>query len=162
MILREEKPADRKAIRDVVTAAFGTTAEATLIDHLRNDGDIALSLVAEMPGDRIVGHILFSPLTAPFRALALAPVAVTPNHQRQGIGSRLIREGLVRAARDGWQGVFVLGDPGYYRRFGFNPELAAGFRCPYAGPYLMVAALNGTLPAMEGVLRYARAFENLA
>ena len=97
-----------------------------LVDRLRADGDAAIALVAAEHG-RIIGQILFSPVRAPFRALALAPVAVLPGRQRQGIGSALIESGLARATTAGWEGVFVVGEPAFYRRFGFEPELAAGF-----------------------------------
>lgn len=160
MILREERPADMAAIRAIVTAAFERAAEAELIERLREDGDAALSLVAAEAGE-VVGHVLFSPLTAPFRALALAPVSVAPEWQRRSIGGALIRAGLARAARDGWEGVFVLGDGDYYRRFGFDPGLAARFRCPYAGPHLMALALDGELPA-GGDIGYAAAFDSLS
>jgi putative acetyltransferase len=90
--------------------------------------------------------------------LSLAPVSVAPHRQRSG---RLIRAGLARAAEDGWQGVFVLGDPGYYQRFGFSPARASGFTSPHAGPHLMVLALDGDLPATEGKVDYAPAFAAL-
>ena len=100
-------------------------------------------------------------MTAPFAALGLAPVAVKPERQRSGIGSELIRRGLDRARKAGWQGVFVVGDPGYYRRFGFDPALASGFRSGYAGPHLMVLALGTNLPVAEGAIEYASAFRVL-
>jgi putative acetyltransferase len=161
MIIRDENAgADRTAIRAVVTAAFGRESEADLVDWLREDGDNVISLVAE-DGDAIVGHVLFSPMTAPFRALGLGPVAVMPERQRTGLGGALIRAGLEQARKAGWRGVFVLGDPVYYRRFGFTPDLAAGFSSPYAGPYLMAAALQGALPATAGEIAYAPAFARL-
>ena len=157
MNIRTEQPADILAIREVVTAAFGQPLEADLVDRLRADGDSVISLVAEEEG-RVVGHIMFSRLTAPFRALGLAPVSVAPDRQRAGTGSRLIRAGLERAAREGWQAVFVLGDPAFYRRFGFDANQASGFSSPYAGPHLMVLALGGALPAITGEIAYAPAF----
>ncbi len=160
MHIRDEEPADRAAIREVVTAAFGQPLEADLVDRLRAEGDSVLSLVAMEEG-RVVGHVLFSRMSAPFRALGLAPVAVMPDRQRAGIGSRLIRIGLERAAEDGWQAVFVLGDPAFYRRFGFDADQASGFSSPYAGPHLMVLALGGALPAMTGEIAYAPAFAGL-
>jgi putative acetyltransferase len=111
--------------------------------------------------DKIIGHVMFSRMAAPFRALGLAPVSVAPERQRSGIGSELIREGLARAAAAGWAGVFVLGEPEYYRRFGFSPALASGFTSPCAGAYLMALALNGPLPATEGKIEYAPAFHGI-
>jgi putative acetyltransferase len=161
MNIRDEQAADRMAIRAVVTAAFGRAMEADLVDWLRDDGDNAISLVAEERG-AIVGHVMFSPMTAPFRALGLGPVAAQPKRQRAGLGGALIRAGLVRARDAGWQGVFVLGDPGYYRRFGFDAGLAKDFASPYAGPHLMALALDGgPLPARSGAIAYAPAFDRL-
>ena len=144
-----------------MTAAFGSAAEADLVDRLRADGDVAIALVAA-EGGRIVGQILFSPLRAPFRALALAPVAVLPERQRQGIGSALIEAGLARATAAGWEGAFVLGEPAFYGRFGFEAGLAAGFQSPYGGPYLLARALAGPLPARSGRIDHAAAFAALS
>lgn len=117
-----------------------------------------LSLVARTGGGAVIGHALFSRLGAPFPALALAPLAVAPAHRRQGIGAALVREGLARAEEAGWRAAFVLGQPSYYRRFGFDPALSRGFASPYAGPYLMAAALGGPLPATSGTIVHAAAF----
>jgi putative acetyltransferase len=158
--IRDETPEDVAAIRAVVEAAFGQPAEADLVDRLRADGDSIISLVADDDG-QIVGHILFSKLAAPFRALGLAPVSVLPDRQNAGIGSRLILEGLVRASRSGWQGVFVLGEPEYYGRFGFDAALARNFTSPYAGRYFMALALNSELPVTAGNVTHAPAFAAL-
>ncbi|MGZ8347915.1 MAG: GNAT family N-acetyltransferase, partial [Allosphingosinicella sp.] len=96
VILRPEQPADRAAIAALVEHAFGQPDEARLITRLRADGDLILSLVADDEGT-ILGHVALSLMTAPFRALGLAPVAVAPGHQRQGIAAALIREALDRA-----------------------------------------------------------------
>lgn len=157
MIVRDEQPADHAAIYDVVKAAFGQAAEADLVDQLRRDGDAVVSLVA-VEDEAIVGHVLLSGMRAPFRALGLAPVSVRPDRQRAGVGSALVREALARAGRDGWDAVFVLGDPAYYERFGFDPAAARGFASPYAGPHLMAALLKGRLPVMTGQVDYAPAF----
>jgi putative acetyltransferase len=158
--IREERPEDRAAIRAVVEAAFGQALEADLVDRLRADGDSVISLVADEDG-AVVGHVLFSRMQAPFRALGLAPVSVAPDRQRSGIGGRLIHDGLDRARRDGWQAAIVLGDPSYYRRFGFDPALAEGFSSPYAGPYLMAMPLGDAMPTKSGRLDYAPAFAGL-
>ncbi|HWY66943.1 MAG TPA: N-acetyltransferase [Rhizomicrobium sp.] len=160
MIIREEELHDRAAIHDVVRAAFGGTAEAVLVDQLRADGDSVISLVAV---DRavIVGHVMLSEMKAPFKALGLAPLSVRPDCQRSGIGSSLVREALKRAWQGRWDAVFVLGDPGFYRRFGFDPESASGFTSPYAGPHLMVLPAKNGLPARVGRVDYASAFAAL-
>lgn len=158
IFIRDEEPEDRTAIRNVVESAFARRYEADLVDRLHSDGVCELSLVA-VEDDQILGHVLFSRMIAPFRALGLAPVSVMPTRQRSGIGSRLIQAGLERARGTGWQGVFVLGDPSYYRRFGFEASTAAPFDCRYAGPHLMALALGDALPATTGRVEYASAFD---
>jgi putative acetyltransferase len=109
--------------------------------------------------EQIVGHIVLSKMHAPFRALGLGPIAVLPERQNKGIGSKLISEALARARADAWDGVFVVGDPAYYGRFGFNAHLASDFLSPYAGPYLMALALRAqNLPVHTGNIQYAPAF----
>jgi putative acetyltransferase len=161
MIIRPETPRDVTAIRIVEEVAFGRPDEARLIEDLRAAGDSVFSLVA-LDGDTVVGHVLFSRMKAPFPALALGPVAVQPEHRRTGIGSRLIREGIARSDAAGWAGIFVLGDPAFYRRFGFSAPRARGFTSPYAGPHLMVLPLGGNeLPVEEGRIEHAPAFAKL-
>jgi putative acetyltransferase len=161
MIVRDETPADIDAIRAVEEAAFPGPDEAWLVDHLRVDGDVVYSLVA-VEDDIVVGHILFSPMVAPFRALGLGPVAVRPDRQRSGIGRRLIEAGLAQAEADGWQAVFLLGNPDFYERFGFSVDLASGFTSPYTEPHWMVLPLGGEpLPVLTGPIAYAPAFAAL-
>jgi putative acetyltransferase len=157
MIIRPELPTDRATIAALVERAFGRAEEAQLVARLRADGDAWLSLVAA-EGEALVGHVLFSPMSAPLRALGLAPVAVAPERQRRGIAAALIRDGLDRARAAGWDAVFVVGDPAYYRRFGFDAALARGFASPYAGPHLMALALTDSLPVRAGAIDYAPAF----
>ena len=158
--VRLETPEDREAVWALVAGAFPTRDEADLVDRLRADGDVVYSLVAVEAG-AVVSHVLFSRMTAPFRALGLAPVATSAVHRRRGIAARLIEDGLARARRDGWAGVFVLGDPAYYGRFGFDVALAAGFSSPYAGEHFMALTLGETLPTLVGVVAYAPAFAAL-
>jgi putative acetyltransferase len=160
MIIRGETPADFAAVRELVAAAFQRPDEALLVDRLHLTGEGVISLVA-VDGGEIVGHILFSRMAAPFRALGLGPVSVKPNRQHEGIGSQLIRTGLEQAREAGWQGVFVVGDPKLYTRFGFEPALAKGFTSRYSGPHLMAVALGSELPTREGVIGYASAFDSL-
>ena len=157
MIIRPEEPADWPVVRMIVESAFATPAEARLVDQLRADGDAEISLVA-IDDDAVVGHIMFSRMAAEFRARGLAPVAVSPGRQRLGLSSLLIRRGLEMAESDGWQMVFVLGDPAYHRRFGFDPALASGFTSPYAGPHLMALALARPAPSLSGKIDYPPAF----
>lgn len=161
MIVRNATPDDRVAIDAVLRQAFPGAEEANLVTRLHDDGDVAISLVAEAGGD-VCGTIIFSPMSAPFLALGLAPVAVLPGYQRQGIGAALIHEGIELARVQGWDAIFVLGEPEYYQRFGFLAETAANFDNRYAGPYLMALALGEHgLPSTSGNIDYAPAFSTL-
>jgi putative acetyltransferase len=161
MIVRLEMPGDVVAIRIVEEIAFGRRDEARLVDDLRAAGDAVFSLVAVDDGI-VAGHAIFSRLQAPFPALALGPVAVLPEYRRRGIASQLIREGIARSEAAGWAAIFVLGDPAFYRRFGFDVRKARGFTSPYAGPHLMALSPGGDdLPADTGIIEYAPAFAGL-
>jgi putative acetyltransferase len=160
MIVRDYHPADGDAVEDILLAAFPTRAEADLVEQLRSDGDALIELVACDP-EAVVGHILFSPLQGPLRALALAPVAVAPGQQGCGIGTTLIEVGHERAREDGWDAVFVVGDPAFYSRFGYSLGAAEPFASRYAGPHFMLLPLTDPLPATSGELRYAAAFAAL-
>jgi putative acetyltransferase len=158
--IREEADGDREAIRDVHRLAFGRPAEALLVDKLRAVGAASIALVAECDA-QIVGHLLFSELEAPMRALSLAPVGVRPQYQNLEIGSALIRHGIDLAAERSWDAIFVLGDPPYYERFGFSVEAARQFTCPYAGEHFMVCALAQREIPSTGELVYSAPFSEL-
>lgn len=167
IIIRDEKPEDRGAVRKVNELAFGQPAEATLVEALHRHGAVVVALVAES-ADGIVGHILFSPVQVELshdkRLLGLAPMAVLPSHQRQAIGSRLVEEGLNRCTALGWDGVVVLGHPEYYPRFGFVPAATFGLRCEYDVPseVFMARELPGhTISGVKGLVRYHQAFAEL-
>ena len=158
--IRSDTDADFAGIWDVHANSFPSNAEADLANRIRDDGDLVFSLVAALDG-QIIGHVLYSRMQEPKGFLGLAPVAVLPSLRRRGVADRLIREGLVRAKAGGWAGVFVLGDD-YYKRFGFDPLLAAGFSSPYAGTHFMLLELlSRGLPVRTGPARYARAFSEL-
>lgn len=160
MIIRYEEPADVCEIRKIVEAAFPTPAEARLVEQLRSDGDAVISMVAVESGI-VVGHVMLSKMDAPFRALGLGPLAVAPDRERKGIGGSLVRSALKEAEKEGWQGIFVLGDPDLYQKFGFDPALASGFTSPYAGPHLMALSFDRPLPVATGKIDYAPAFAAL-
>jgi putative acetyltransferase len=127
--IREEEPADHDQIEAVVRTAFGGDLEAKLVNRLRNEGLVVASLVA-VQDDQIVGHILFSAGVietehGAVSAVSLAPMAVLPEFQRQGIGSELVRKGLQSCRERGERIVIVLGDPKFYTRFGFSVEMAS-------------------------------------
>lgn len=159
MIIRREAHTDLSAVRKIVEAAFPSPAEAKLIEQLRSDGDAVISMVAV--DGAIVGHAMLSKMAAPFRALGLGPVAVAPERQHKGIGHALVRSALKNAEEEGWQGVFVLGNPDWYQKFGFSSFLAREFESPYAGPHLMALSFNGPLPVATGRIDYAPAFAAL-
>lgn len=137
MIIRPEQPADVDAIQRINTAAFETDAEARLVDALRSAADPFISLVAELDVTP-VGHIVFSPATieghANINLLGLAPMAVLPQHQRQGIGAALVRAGLEACRERNAHAVIVLGHPNYYPKFGFAPASQFGIACEYEAP----------------------------
>jgi putative acetyltransferase len=162
-VIRPEADADRDAIAAVVRAAFGGEDEVALIAQLRSDGDALVSLVAA-EGEAVLGHILFSRLGvevdgAPVPAAALAPVAVRPDRQGQGIGAQLIEAGLEACRAAGIAAVIVLGHPDYYPKFGFSAELARKLRAPFSGDAFMALELvPGALAGASGSVRYAAAF----
>lgn len=161
MILRPEREGDAASIRALTIEAYGGAQEADLVDALRAGGHLALSLVA-IDGSEAIGHILFSPLVSPASTLALAPVSVAPGRQRMGVGSRLICFGLERVREDGWDSVFVLGEPAYYHRFGFRQDMAAPFETAYPRDYFMALELRpGALSGLGGEVVYSAPFRAL-
>lgn len=160
-IVRPETPADGAAVRRLNELAFGRADEARLVDRLRDSGVLAVSLVAEVEG-RVAGHIAFSPVTGlGAKVLGLAPMAVAPKWQGQGIGSRLVREGLAACRRTGAELVVVLGHPGFYPRFGFVPAAPLGIGCEYAVPadaFMVTELVPGVLAGRRGVVRFRPEF----
>ena len=172
MIVRTETPADHEAVARVVTEAFEGDGEARLIEVIRASADHLpdLSLVAEIDGE-VVGHILFSRVVVDDRetgtttpALALAPMAVAPAHQRAGVGSALVREGLVRAASRPEAAVIVLGHAEYYPRFGFRPASGFGITPPWPDipdDAFLVLPLPAWTDACRGVVVYPPVFHEV-
>ena len=165
--VRAESSQDVRAIREVHVAAFPSPAEASLVEALRNAGDLTVSLVAEHE-ERIVGHVAFSPVTLEDNpqnvpGLGLAPMAVVPEHQQRGIGSRLIREGLQRCQALGYAFVVVLGHPEYYPRFGFSKASQWGFTNEYgADEAFMISQLQpASVIENGGGVLYEPAFASL-
>ncbi len=163
MEIRGHKPGDDEAIGHLNDLAFAGRYESRLVSDLRAAGLAAIELVA-VEQSLIVGHILFSALSvttdeAPIRALALAPMCVRPDRQRDGIGSALVRLGLDRARERYWQAVIVLGHPEYYPRFGFSAELARTLKAPFSGNAFMALELApGVLQGRTGHVVYPAAF----
>jgi len=163
--IRVEQPGDVDGIRETNARAFGAPLEAALVDALRGcDG--YLSLVATSH-DRIVGHILFTPVSieppVDRRIAGLAPMAVHPAHQRSGIGGQLIRAGLEECRRHGYSAVVVLGHPDYYPRFGFVPANTFGLTCEFPSPpeaFMAIELEAGALSGAGGLVRYLPQFSN--
>src|SRR5262245_18473186 len=169
MIIREERAGDAEQIRMVNLAAFETSAEADLVDGLRRHAATTISLVAE-DGANLIGHILFSPVTLvgveafPFPLMGLAPMAVVPARQGQGVGSRLVVDGLERCRRARVAAVVVLGHPRYYPRFGFIPARQRSLRCEYDVPddvFMVRELLDGALTGLSGTIRYHPLFADV-
>jgi putative acetyltransferase len=165
MIIRPEKPEDVAAIRLVNEMAFGQPAEAALVDLLRQNGKATISLVAEQNG-QIVGHILFSPVTIEseadaFAAIGLAPLAVLPQFQKQGVGSLLVKHGLEQCRDLGQECVVVLGHPEYYPRFGFVPASRYGVKSEYDvrdEVFMLMELRDGAMKGRTGVVKYQPEF----
>ncbi len=162
--VRPERPDDVAAIRGVNERAFGGVAEAGLVDALRKAGKATVSLVAQ-ENDRVVGHILFSPVTlerAPFgvRGVGLAPMSVLPELQNRGIGSQLVHHGLAACRAAGCDLAVVLGHVDYYPRFGFTQARQFGLENEYqAGDAFMVLELRkGALNDVSGLVKFATEF----
>jgi putative acetyltransferase len=167
-IIRQEIPTDIAAIHAVNKQAFDNReSEAGLVNAIRNSENFIkeLSLVAEENG-QIVGHILFSRIhieteNGQVSALALAPMAVLPEHQKQGIGSELVRRGLDECKRLGHPIVIVLGHTAYYPRFGFSAALANSLECPFGDcgdAWMALELIQGTLQGVRGKVVYPPAF----
>jgi putative acetyltransferase len=168
VIIRPERPEDAAAIRAVNVAAFPTSAEAELVERIRASDDFVsdLSLVAEDPDGRIVGHILLSHVGiagSPEPVLALAPMAVVPKRQRQGIGSALVRAALDAAQALDEPLVIVLGHPWFFPRFGFRPASRYGIFPPAAWPdaAFMAKPLTTWHGDLKGRVLYPPAFDGV-
>lgn len=163
--IRRERPADIPAIRDVHTRAFGQDQEANIVDALRSNGAALLSLVATLD-DRVVGHIMYSPATiGQLTGAGLGPVAVLPEHQRQGIGSGLIEAGNRQLTDTGCPFVVVLGHPDYYPRFGFRPARPLGITCEWDVPddvFLVLVLDRGRMQGVTGMARYRPEFSTVS
>lgn len=164
MRIRHEEASDAPAVRAVNEAAFGTSAEADIVEVLRNQRGTMVSLVAES-GSELVGHILFSPVSLAghpeIRILGLGPMAVAPARQRQGVGSALVREGLRYCRRNGCIAVVVLGHAEYYPRFGFVPASRFGITSEYDVPdevFMLLELDSGALQGLSGLVTYNDAF----
>ena len=173
-----ETEEDIAAIREVVTAAFNRPNEAELVEIIRNSPNFIpeLSLVAKADG-KVLGHILFSPIAietqkgnveamanASAIAYALAPLCVTPTHQRQSIGAQLVQAGLTKCRELDHNIIIVLGDPHYYQRFGFETASKFGIQAPFTVPdeaFMVLELKPGALTGISGIVRYHEYFNEV-
>jgi putative acetyltransferase len=167
MIIRPIKETDFPAVRLVHLAAFSGPDEAALVDLLHTRGKGVISLVA-VNDDLVIGHVLFSPAVvlggpAGLRGLGLVPVAVVPQYQRKGAGTGMIQLGLKMAHLRGYDFCIVLGDPGYYTRFGFQPASHFGLQNEYnvKDEFMGLEFRRGALSDISGIAQYAPEFREL-
>jgi putative acetyltransferase len=163
--IRHECSGDIDAIGRIHEEAFGQPQEACLVEQLRANHGILLSLVAVAAG-QIVGHILYSPVSldaggTEVQGAGLGPMAVLPGFQRAGVGSRLVAEGTRRLRQRGCPFIVVVGHPDYYPRFGFVPGSRHGVRCQWDVPdaaFMMLPLDRSRLDAAPGLARYRDEF----
>ena len=167
--IRPERPADASQVRHVNELAFGQPVEADLVERLRRGCTDSLSLVAE--DDAVVGHILFTPVVIEsvgrrVLGMGLAPMAVLPDRQRQGIGSQLVRRGLEMLRERGCPFVVVVGHPEYYPRFGFERASMHGLASQWAGvpeeAFMVLVVDVRAMAGVSGVAKYRDEFNEVA
>lgn len=163
--IREERPDDIRAIRDVNDRAFGQQQEGRIVDALRSNAAILLSLVATVDG-QVVGHILYSPASmGDVQGAALGPMAVWPSRQRQGIGSKLVEAGNRQINDTGCPFIIVLGHTHFYPRFGFQPASARGIRCEWDVPddvFMLLVLDEQKMEGVSGLAKYRDEFSTVA
>jgi putative acetyltransferase len=166
---RAEIPADGPAIRTIHLLAFDTCREADLVEKLRNNAAVKLSIVAEEDG-AIVGHVAFSPVelgegASRIQGLGLGPISVLPHLQKHGIGTQLMQKSIGILKTDGCPFVTVLGPPAFYARFGFRSASDFGIRCKWEAPsdsFMLLAFDAATVARGAGLARYGAEFDVFA
>ena len=163
--IRKEEPADQDAVRRINEIAFEQGPEAAIVDRLRKSCKEYCSFVA-VNQDTVIGHILFTPVTidgSNLIGMGLAPMAVLPSYQNQGIGSLLVQHGLQHLQQLGSPFVIVLGHPEYYPRFGFEPASHYRLKCQWKGvpdeAFMVVVFDRDVLPREGGITRYRAEFD---
>lgn len=163
--IREELPADIPAIREVNQQAFGQEQEGRIVDALRSNGAVLISLVAVVNGE-VVGHIMYSPATIDkVTGAGLAPMAVLPEYQRHGIGSQLVETGNRKLKASGCPFIVVLGHPDYYPRFGFQPASNFGLRCEWPVPdnvFMVLILDTEKMQGVSGLVKYRDEFSSVS
>jgi len=170
VVIRQELAIDFSTIYELNKAAFGQDNEAKLVDALRSSKSFIpdLSIVATID-NKIVGHILFTKikikdLNKEFDSLALAPMAVSPELQKLGIGGQLIKHGLLKATELGYKSVFVLGHEHYYPKFGFTPADKWNIKAPFDVPtnvFMGIELVENGLQKVKGTVQYPKEFDTV-
>ncbi|MEA2015596.1 MAG: N-acetyltransferase [Actinomycetota bacterium] len=165
--IKKEEKKDYKGIYKVNKLAFGQENESQLVEKIRKGDKFIpeLSLVAEASG-RVVGHILFSEIkisgSSVFKTLMLAPMAVAPEFQRQGIGTKLIKRGMELASELGYDSIIVVGHKEYYPGFGFKKASSWNIKFPFKVPdeaFMAVELAGGALEGKSGTVIYPDEFK---
>ncbi len=158
--IRPETQQDHQAVESILLSAFPTGAESKVVNAIRENGNAVISLVAVLD-EKVIGHILFSPVTThpatPEKGLGLAPVAVDPVHQSQGVGSKLIRAGLQICIDLQYDYAVVLGSPNYYMRFGFQKANSFGLQNEYGVDAEFMVIKFKSLPG-SGLVKFSDEF----
>lgn len=167
-IIRAEQAQDKTSIEQINRAAFEDDEEAQLVNALRDSGCEYLCRVTEMD-DKVVSYILFTPVTltgkqSNLKLFGLAPMAVLPEYQNQGMGSVLVKQDLDECRARGYDAIVVLGHPNYYPKFGFVPSDDYGIKSEYDVPrevFMIQELVPGCLKGKSGVIQYHEAFRGM-
>lgn len=167
MLIRTEAPADILPIDRLLKTVFDTEAEANLVMKLRENGNRTLSLVACSDEGELMGYLLFSPVTVDGQDdnwQGLAPLAVMPEYQRQGIGQALMEEAKSILAELGYPVTVVLGHSDYYPKAGFVKASDHGLNCSWPVPdeaFMVLEMIPGSLAGKSGLVEYSAEFSNM-
>lgn len=165
MLVRVEIPVDAAGIDSLLRRVFPTGAEADLVHQLREDGQLTLGIVATDDEGGVVGYAAFSPVLIDGEDqhwVGLAPLAVEESLRRQGLGEKLVYEGLDALNEFGYTAVVVLGDPAYYSRFGFVPAIEQQLHCRWpdsAGAFQVYPLSDNPLAGLSRQVEYAEPFK---
>jgi putative acetyltransferase len=168
MLIRAERQTDIPGIHRLITQVFPTSGEAELVAKLRQQASPLISLVADVQG-QIAGHVMLSPVTHQGRTttklMGLAPLAVSPEKQRQGIGKALVKAAMASCYQSGAGAIVVVGEPDYYCQFGFMPATLFAIHCQFKVPaeaFMAVELEPAALAGVKGLVCYHQAFADFS